>query len=150
MRPPCTVYSADPPVLQRRRLTHLSPHGTAFCTQMDKERQVFNLKEAAFAQSIAFAVGADKGTESYSRLVNWRKERRGMFLENVKEARLPRRAGRAALRCPRLTCAHWCVCAGGHDADGQRPEEGAVHQGGQRPAGPPREGAQAGGQGTPA
>jgi hypothetical protein len=69
-------------------LTHCSTSGT----QIDKERQVFNLKEAAFAQIIAFAVGADKGTESYTRLVNWRKERRGMFLENVKEVRMPRGA----------------------------------------------------------
>ena len=101
---------------------------------------MFNLKEAAFAQLIAFAVGANKGTESYSRLVNWRKERRGMFLENVKEVRLPR--GAPATRA--LPVADVCPlppCAGGHDADWQRPEERPLREGGERPPGPPREGA---------
>jgi hypothetical protein len=85
---------------------------------MDKERQVYKLKEAALAELIALALGADKGTKRYEALVNWRKSHEGNFAANVaKVCALARRErGHAAAAhalahaCARviaLLCARW-------------------------------------------
>ena len=54
---------------------------------MDKERQVYKLKEAALADVLAGALGLHKDTSDYRKLVEWRKERSGNFAGNVQEAR---------------------------------------------------------------
>ena len=48
---------------------------------------MYHIKEAALAELVAFAVGAQKGTEPHQKLVNWRKTQKGIFLDVVKEVR---------------------------------------------------------------
>lgn len=48
---------------------------------------MYQIKEAALAELVAFAVGAQKGTEPHQKLVNWRKTQKGIFLDVVKEVR---------------------------------------------------------------
>ena len=56
---------------------------------MDKERQVYKLKEQALADVIAGALGIGARTREHERLVNWRKQHSGNFANNVVEARVP-------------------------------------------------------------
>lgn len=63
----------------------LTPALLARAAQLDKERQVYKLKEQALAEVIAGALGLAKETEHYRKLVNWRRTQGGHFGLNVKE-----------------------------------------------------------------
>ena len=61
---------------------------------MDKERQVYKLKEPSLAEVIALSLGIHKKNEAYTQLTGWRKQHGGVFADNVKQARAARRARR--------------------------------------------------------
>ena len=68
-----------------RRLTRRAP-------QLDKERQVYKLKEASLAEVIALSLGIQKSNDAYAQLVHWRKLHGGIFADVVQQARAARSA----------------------------------------------------------
>jgi hypothetical protein len=66
--------------------------------QLDKERQVYKLKEQALAEVLALSLGLSKGTKHHEKLIAWRKQHGGNFAANVVEARarVPRQRARGA------------------------------------------------------
>ena len=76
----------------------MSPQGallrrlTRRAAQMDKERQVYGLKEPTLAELIAQSLGATKGQEKHAQLLGWRKSGSGNFADNVQQARGASRA----------------------------------------------------------
>jgi hypothetical protein len=63
-----------------RRLTRRAP-------QLDKERQVYKLKESALAEVIALSLGIQKSNDAYAQLVGWRKLHGGIFADVVQQVR---------------------------------------------------------------
>ena len=59
---------------------------------MDKERQVYKLKEASLGEVIAKSFGIQKATELHDKLVGWQKRGGGVFADTVQDVRATRGA----------------------------------------------------------
>ena len=55
---------------------------------MDKERQVYKLKEQSLAEVIALSLGIHKQNEAHAQLTGWRKVHGGIFADTVQQVRV--------------------------------------------------------------
>ena len=99
---------------------------------MDKERQVYKLKEASLAEVIALSLGIQKKTEAHDNLIYWRKSHGGVFSDTVQKVRAANNAALSRADAPRR--------AGGRvaEAASARAQLAPLGEGGERATSAPR------------